>query len=179
MCWVLVCVGTSVRIPDHSSVLGLGILLCCTQVCSHSIEIPRNPQKSPEIPSSPWSPAQEVRAHITARLGKGSLLFCSEEFKLPTVKVVWENWVWSWQSELIKRQVWVNSTRGIRKDLILSCSTASSWALPWLSYWFVRERSGLNLSFFSNSVNSLEKIFLPSCRGTALPVPEDSGVVPV
>lgn len=50
---------------------------------------------------------------------------------------------------------------------------------PWVLWWFVRERSGLNLSFFSISVNTLEKVFLPSYRGTTLTVPADSGTVPV
>lgn len=62
------------------------------------------------------------------------------------------------------------------KDLTLSCPTASP---SWVLWWFLRERSGLNLSCFSNSVNNLEKIFLPSYRGTTLTVPEESGAVPV
>lgn len=59
---------------------------------------------------------------------------------------------------------------------MLSCPTASP---SWLLWWFLRERSGLNFSCFSNSVNSLERIFLPSCRGAALTVPGESGAVPV
>lgn len=189
MCWVLVCVGTSVRI--HSSVLGLGILLCC-KVCSLSIEIPRNPPKISRNPQkSPVPPGARPRRFVhISQFGLGKDLSFSvlkssncpqwkqcEKTECGTARRSWSNarfmLIPPEASGVLGGKSWW------RKDLILSCPSASSWALPWVLWCFVRERSGMNLSFFSDSVNTLEKIFLPSCRGTTLPVPEGSGAVPV